>query len=113
MREGEKSPPGSAGSEVLGDVIVSIDTARRQAARHKKTLPAELRMLLAHGLLHLLGYDHQTDEEERRMTALTAELCRAAEPENARAPSPAARRKPARAPSGAKPRGAKNRPVRS
>jgi probable rRNA maturation factor len=59
---------------LLGDVILSIDTARRQAARHRRPLLAELTMLLAHGLLHLLGHDHRNDREERAMTAATKEL---------------------------------------
>jgi probable rRNA maturation factor len=75
---------------LLGDVILSVDTARRQAARHRRSLLAELTMLLAHGLLHLLGYDHQTDAEEREMNARTRELEAAA---SARAPRT---RRPAR-----------------
>jgi probable rRNA maturation factor len=59
---------------LLGDVIVSIDTAARQAAQRKRPLVDEITMLLGHGLLHLLGYDHHTDVEEREMTALTREL---------------------------------------
>lgn len=59
---------------LLGDVILSIETARRQAKKHRRTLLAELTMLLGHGLLHLLGYDHQTDAEEREMTARTRDL---------------------------------------
>jgi probable rRNA maturation factor len=69
---------------LLGDVILSIETARRQAARHRRPLLGELTMLLAHGLLHLLGHDHRTDKEERAMTARTRELEVAAA---ARAPS--------------------------
>jgi probable rRNA maturation factor len=64
---------------LLGDVILSIETGRRQAARHRRTLLAELTMLLAHGLLHLLGYDHGTDAEERDMKARTRALEAAAE----------------------------------
>jgi probable rRNA maturation factor len=63
---------------LLGDVIVSVETARRQAARRRLPLLAELTMLLAHGLLHLLGYDHQTDAQEREMTARTRNLVAAA-----------------------------------
>jgi probable rRNA maturation factor len=59
---------------LLGDVILSVDTARRQAARHRRPLLAELTMLLAHGLLHLLGHDHRNDREERAMNAATKEL---------------------------------------
>lgn len=61
-------------SGLLGDVILSVETARRQAEANSRPLLAELTMLLAHGLLHLLGYDHQTDAEEREMKALTSEL---------------------------------------
>jgi probable rRNA maturation factor len=69
-RRGTRPP----GDRLLGDVILSIDTARRQAGRHRRSLLGELTMLLAHGLLHLLGHDHRTDAEEREMTARTREL---------------------------------------
>jgi probable rRNA maturation factor len=59
---------------LLGDVILSIETARRQAKKHRRPLLSELTMLLGHGLLHLLGHDHRTDAEEREMTARTREL---------------------------------------
>ena len=75
MREGEH---GDLAPELLGDVVVSIDTARRQAAEHGRTLVAEVTYLLAHGLLHLLGYDHATVAEDRRMRARTDALCAAA-----------------------------------
>lgn len=77
MEEGEPTPsPRGAGAapRVLGDVIVSIDTAGKQARKRRRALLDEVTMLLAHGLLHLLGYDHETDEEEREMRAKTAEL---------------------------------------
>lgn len=73
MEEGEPTPA-SGGARVLGDVIVSIETARKQARSRRRPLLDELTMLLAHGLLHLLGFDHQTDAEEREMTAKTREL---------------------------------------
>ncbi len=63
---------------LLGDVILSVETAQRQASRHRHPLLAELTMLLAHGLLHLLGHDHQTDAQERVMTARTRDLTTAA-----------------------------------
>jgi probable rRNA maturation factor len=69
-------PPELAG--LIGDVILSVDTARRQAARRRRPLLAELTLLLAHGLLHLLGHDHRNDAEEREMTARTKELTEAA-----------------------------------
>src|SRR6516162_10135908 len=70
----EARRPHRPAAGLLGDVILSVETARRQAARHRRPLLAELTMLLAHGLLHLLGHDHQTDAQERDMTALTREL---------------------------------------
>jgi len=63
---------------LLGDVIVSVPTARRQAAAAKRDLLPELTMLLAHGLLHLLGWDHATAAEDRRMRRETQRLCDAA-----------------------------------
>jgi probable rRNA maturation factor len=45
----------------LGDILISVETADRQ---RKETLLQELKLLSLHGLLHLLGYDHQTDEGE-------------------------------------------------
>jgi len=64
--------------DLLGDVVVSVETARRQATRAGRDLASELRALLAHGLLHLVGYDHQTKAEARAMVAETRRLCRAA-----------------------------------
>ncbi|XXX77172.1 rRNA maturation RNase YbeY [Sorangium sp. So ce134] len=74
-RRGRRGPVDpSAWHGLLGDVIVSIDTAARQADERGRPLLDEITMLLGHGLLHLLGYDHKTDAEEREMTALTQEL---------------------------------------
>jgi probable rRNA maturation factor len=50
----------------LGDIIISVDTAVRQAKRNKSTLRRELRVLALHGYLHLLGFDHETDDGEMR-----------------------------------------------
>lgn len=63
---------------VLGDVIISLETAARQAASRKRPLECEVRFLLAHGLLHLLGYDHMEPEEKREMSKKTRELVRMA-----------------------------------
>ena len=48
----------------LGDVVISAETARRQARRLGHGLDAELRLLLLHGVLHLMGHDHETDSGE-------------------------------------------------
>lgn len=63
----------AADAGLLGDIVISIDTARRQA---KKGLYAELLHLASHGLCHLLGYDHRDDEEERVMNTRAAALRR-------------------------------------
>jgi probable rRNA maturation factor len=49
-----------------GDVAVSLDMAARQAAEHGHSLQTEVRILLLHGLLHLAGYDHESDSGEMR-----------------------------------------------
>lgn len=45
--------------QVLGDILISLDTAARQAEERRHALEQELRVLLVHGLLHLLGHDHE------------------------------------------------------
>lgn len=80
----------SGGADViLGDVVISLHTAERQARSRKRELFEEVRFLLAHGLLHLLGFDHATAAEKREMSALTRRLVRAAAREERR-PSRAA-----------------------
>ncbi len=55
------------GSEgYLGDIVISVETAERQARRLRSTLPRELEILALHGFLHLLGYDHEVDDGEMR-----------------------------------------------
>jgi rRNA maturation RNase YbeY len=55
--------------ELLGDVIVSVETAERQARRGRRSLEDEVVRLLIHGTLHLLGHDHQEAAEARAMRA--------------------------------------------
>ena len=50
--------------EYLGDIAISPATARRYAKKHGRKLSNELRILILHGVLHLLGYDHETDRGE-------------------------------------------------
>ena len=52
-------PGGEAG---LGDIVISVETASRNARRLGRTLPQELDVLALHGFLHVLGYDHETDD---------------------------------------------------
>jgi probable rRNA maturation factor len=58
----------------LGDVVVSVEQAARQAAEHGLSFENELEQLILHGLLHLCGYDHETDGGE--MNALELKLRR-------------------------------------
>ena len=50
----------------LGDIVISVETANRQSRRRRSNLRRELKVLALHGLLHLLGYDHETDDGEMR-----------------------------------------------
>jgi probable rRNA maturation factor len=56
--------PGPGGEAGLGDIVISVDTAERNARRLRRTLPRELDVLALHGFLHVLGYDHETDDGE-------------------------------------------------
>jgi probable rRNA maturation factor len=75
QREGEH---GDRAGRLLGDVVLSIPTARRQAEAAGRDLGSELTMLLAHGLLHLVGWDHDTPAKDRAMRRETDRLCAAA-----------------------------------
>jgi probable rRNA maturation factor len=78
LEEGEHSAVHHAGGpRALGDVVISLDTAARQAKGRKRELLPEVRFLLAHGLLHLLGHDHGNPTEKRAMDAETRRLVRA------------------------------------
>ncbi|MGH9379180.1 MAG: rRNA maturation RNase YbeY [Thermoanaerobaculia bacterium] len=68
--QGAATPDG----QHLGDLVIGVPTARRQAQRLGHTLSRELKELVLHGLLHLLGHDHERDEGV--MDALELELCR-------------------------------------
>jgi probable rRNA maturation factor len=71
---------------LLGDVVISVETAARQAMVAKHSLLAELFHLATHGVVHLLGYDHATKAEERVMFAYEAKLrARAIAPRRRRA----------------------------
>jgi len=58
----------------LGEVIISYPQAEVQAKEHRHSLKKELAILIIHGVLHLLGYEHDKPELERRMRAREAEL---------------------------------------
>ena len=56
------SPP-----QHLGDIVLALQTIRREATNENKTLDAHVAHLLVHGLLHLLGYDHETEADHAKM----------------------------------------------
>lgn len=62
--------PRPGGPMPLGDIAVAWETTRREAEREGKTLEAHLTHLLVHGLLHLLGHDHETDRQAETMERL-------------------------------------------
>lgn len=65
MREGEH---GDINPQILGDVAISVETAQRDAVRGKLTFEEEIDFLLIHGILHLLGYNHEdTSREEAKI----------------------------------------------
>ena len=58
----------------LGNIILSVETARRQAEEYGHSLKRELCFLCAHSALHLLGYDHETEDEREEMEAKQREI---------------------------------------
>jgi probable rRNA maturation factor len=64
MREGEHH---DLNPQLLGDLVLSVPTARRQSIANEHSLELELAYLTVHGMLHLLGYDHQTAAEAEAM----------------------------------------------
>ena len=64
----------SSAMVVLGEIYISFDKAREQALAYGHSLDRELKFLFVHGLLHLLGYDHMTKEDEKIMFALQDQI---------------------------------------
>lgn len=74
LREGDET---GMARELLGDIVISVDTAAREAAENGITVHSRLRTLLVHGFLHLVGYDHERSEAEAgRMQNRERELLR-------------------------------------
>ena len=61
-------------TRVLGDIYISYDKAIEQAKEYGHSIKRELCFLLVHGILHLLGYDHMNEEDEKKMFKLQKEL---------------------------------------
>lgn len=70
----QSDDPTGEGENILGDVVVSVDTAKLQAEERGKPLNDEMDLLLTHGILHLLGYTDDTEENAARMQNRAAEI---------------------------------------
>lgn len=79
LDEGEKDEPeliDGPEEHLLGDIIISAETAQRQGEEFGHGLEREIVYLAVHGLLHLLGYDHMTEEDKKIMRAKEEEALR-------------------------------------
>jgi probable rRNA maturation factor len=74
LLEGRKMPRAPKGLLPLGDVVVNLAQTARQAKERKVPFEGELALLVVHGILHLLGYDHATKAQEKRMFGLQDRL---------------------------------------
>tara|TARA_R110002110_G_scaffold415612_6_gene652067 strand:+ start:93667 stop:94185 length:519 start_codon:yes stop_codon:yes gene_type:complete len=63
-------PAGASGAVMLGDVVVAYETSAGEAVDRNKSLTQHLSHLVVHGTLHLLGYDHESEDEAETMEAL-------------------------------------------
>ena len=71
MREGAYS---EVNPDLLGDVVICVDAARRYASQHGSTILKEINLYLIHGILHLLGYDDQDAKNRRIMRQKEKEI---------------------------------------
>ena len=74
MQEGAVKSPEIESDKLLGDIIISVETAQRQADNLNHSMEKELTVLLIHGLLHLTGYDHQEDKDYKIMREKESEI---------------------------------------
>lgn len=62
------------GPEALGDIVLALETVVREAGEQETPLGHHFDHLVVHGLLHLMGYDHETDDDAREMESLEVEI---------------------------------------
>ncbi|SMH55589.1 rRNA maturation RNase YbeY [Azospirillum agricola] len=74
LTEADEPEPVEGAPVLLGDVILAFETVRREAAEQNKAPADHMTHLVVHGVLHLLGYDHETDDEAEEMEALETRL---------------------------------------
>ena len=60
---------------VLGDIVISAETALKQALQNEQDFMGEMKLLLSHGILHLLGYDHIKEKDNKIMRRMEKKLC--------------------------------------
>ena len=77
LKPGERIKPLSQDEKNLGDIIISVAYVQRKAPEWNRTFEEHLTALLAHGIAHLLNYDHQTDEEFKVMQRVEKKLLKA------------------------------------
>jgi probable rRNA maturation factor len=70
FNESQKTP----NENLLGEIYISIDTAKKQAKELNHSLKKEIKFLFIHGLLHIYGYDHRTNKEENIMNKMAEEI---------------------------------------
>jgi probable rRNA maturation factor len=73
FRQGTRAESGGL-ANILGDVVISVETARRQADERGHSIEREMRVLVVHGIVHLLGWDHEDDAEAEQMEAIERDL---------------------------------------
>ncbi|MGI5844047.1 MAG: rRNA maturation RNase YbeY [Candidatus Xenobium sp.] len=82
--EGQVPPPPPPGQpRLLGDVVISLETARRQASEQGHDLRREVAWLISHGVLHLLGYDHPDPKSRKSMQSIEERVLAALERDGA------------------------------
>ncbi len=74
FQEGAIKSPEVENNKLLGDIIISIETAQRQADTLNHSMEKELTVLVIHGLLHLTGYDHEEDKDYKIMREKESEI---------------------------------------
>ena len=74
LQEGAVKSPEVESDKLLGDIIISAETAQRQADSLNHNMERELTVLLIHGLLHLTGYDHEEDKDYKIMREKESEM---------------------------------------
>jgi probable rRNA maturation factor len=71
-----KGKSGAQAGGFLGDIAIAPETARRYAKKNDRTLDNEIRILMLHGILHLMGYDHESKSDYGQMNRIEQKLRR-------------------------------------